>query len=566
LRKLRITAAVVLAAVAVLALLSFLTRPPHAAILNRPDWTPASVVVAGAYHIHSKQSDGSGSIDEIAAAAARAHLQFVIITDHGDGTLAPPPAYRHGVLVIRGVEISTTGGHYVALGMPAAPYPLGGSPRAVAEDVERLGGFGIAAHPTSPKPALRWTGWNLPFGGIEWLNADSQWRRHSRWDLAVALAHYPFGPAASLTAIFQRPDEALMRWDALTERRRVVGLAGADAHARIGFDSDDPRERGWFVRLPGYESSFRAFSNHVELARPLTGNAADDGTAILDALEAGHLFTSIDGFAGPAAFELRAESGRHEAIEGDDLLLDGPVTIHARSNDPTAEFVLIADGTVAARAAGPQATFERAAEPGVYRVEVRRKGNTDAGAMPWIVSNPIYVRQTARAAPVPFPAPAPSATEPLVTGSKLRGWRTEQDETSRVTIERAPGSPRPRAIVAQFTLGGGASGGQYVAVTRHLDREVPLFDHVAFSARASDPLRLFVELRDDRGQRWRHSVYLSTASREIVLPYTDFTPIAGGTAALNVAQIHTLLFVIDMTNARPGTKGSVTLGEVRLQR
>ena len=55
-----------------------------------------------------------------------------------------------------GVEVSTNQGHYVALGCRAAPYPLGGDADAVAEDVARLGGFGIAAHPFSRRPELAW--------------------------------------------------------------------------------------------------------------------------------------------------------------------------------------------------------------------------------------------------------------------------------------------------------------------------------------------------------------------------------------------------------------------------
>ena len=45
------------------------------------------------------------------------------------------------MLIIDGVEISTTRGHYGAVGLTASPYPLGGEAREVAEDVERLGGF-----------------------------------------------------------------------------------------------------------------------------------------------------------------------------------------------------------------------------------------------------------------------------------------------------------------------------------------------------------------------------------------------------------------------------------------
>ena len=57
----------------------------------------------------------------------RAGLKFIVVTDHGDATRAPdPPVYRDGVLCLDAVEISTAGGHYIALDMPKAPYPLGG--------------------------------------------------------------------------------------------------------------------------------------------------------------------------------------------------------------------------------------------------------------------------------------------------------------------------------------------------------------------------------------------------------------------------------------------------------
>ena len=109
-------------------------------------------------------SDGTGSIDDIAAAAARAGLQFVILTDHGDGTRVPgPPSYRSGVLCIEAVEVNTTGGHLVALG--ARPVTLSrwrARREAVLEDVHRLGGMGIAAHPESPRESLRWRDGTCP--------------------------------------------------------------------------------------------------------------------------------------------------------------------------------------------------------------------------------------------------------------------------------------------------------------------------------------------------------------------------------------------------------------------
>ena len=128
-RRLVIILSLIIAAWAVWALVSL---PPPALALQPPA-APAGAPpsVRGAYHIHSRASDGTGTIPDIAAAAARAGLQFIIVTDHGDGLARPrAPRYLFGVLCIEAVEISTTDGHYAALGMSPPPFPAGrGGPR-----------------------------------------------------------------------------------------------------------------------------------------------------------------------------------------------------------------------------------------------------------------------------------------------------------------------------------------------------------------------------------------------------------------------------------------------------
>ena len=70
------------------------------------------VLIPSIIHVHTNRSDGLSPPDQVAAAAARAGLKFLIFTDHGDATRAPdPPSYRSGVLCLDGVEISTNGGH-----------------------------------------------------------------------------------------------------------------------------------------------------------------------------------------------------------------------------------------------------------------------------------------------------------------------------------------------------------------------------------------------------------------------------------------------------------------------
>ena len=226
---------------------------------------PPANVVRGAYHIHTDRSDGSGTVEEVAAAAARAGLQFIIVTDHGDGVRPPdPPVYRAGVLTLDAVELNTTGGHYAALGLPAAPYPLAGTPDAVLEDVKRLGGVGVATHPGSPRPSLKWTDWDAAFDGLEWINGDSEWRDEGRVPITRALLGYLLRAPEAMAALLDRPSDVLARWDRLTGSRRVFTVAGIDAHAWLGFSQrTDPDGGAVHLPIPGYEATFRTFSNHV---------------------------------------------------------------------------------------------------------------------------------------------------------------------------------------------------------------------------------------------------------------------------------------------------------------
>ncbi len=85
-----------------------------------------------------------------------------------------------------------------------------GEPRDVVEDVRRLGGFGIAAHPDSPKAQLRWIDWTAPIDGVEMLNLDTSWRvlasqpgLAGKRRLFTALLDYPFRPTEIVTSLIQ---------------------------------------------------------------------------------------------------------------------------------------------------------------------------------------------------------------------------------------------------------------------------------------------------------------------------------------------------------------------------
>lgn len=527
-------------------------------------WQAGAPAAIGVMHIHTQRSDGSGTPDDIAASAARAGLNFIVFTDHGDGTRAPdPPAYRSGVLCVDAVEISTSQGHYIALGLPRTPYPLGGDPRDVIEDVTRLGGFGFAAHSDSRKPALQWHEWTAPFDGLEWLNADSEWRDEGRVRLARALLTYPFRPVETLGAMLDRPDVTLLRWDGLSQRRRVIGVAGTDAHARVGVqDSDISGYRGrWFLRLPSYDMSFRTFALRVNLLRGFSGDATTDAGTLLAALRAGHVYTGIDAIASPAQLDFSATSAGVSAGQGDRIDPGSPITLRARVNATTGGVIVLRkNGNIATEHSVPELTFDAPASPAVYRVEVFLSPTLDRLAIPWIVSNPIYVE------PAGWDTSMPVAVRPAVDFWNVQGgpWHAEHDVGSSGVVLH--GDPPASSAALIFRLAGGGRDGQYAALAMSAGNALTGHDRFSFVAQAAGPMRISVQARQPSGARWQRSIYLDSHPREVTVPFQQMAPVdPAGPPHFVASEIDTVLFVVDTTNSAPGAEGRFEVRELRVE-
>jgi hypothetical protein len=574
----------------VLALLAYLllTLPPapRASVASSDAAALAApVVLRGAYHIHTTTSDGTGTMDEVAAAAARAGLQFIIVTDHGDGTRTPlPPSYRSGVLCIDAVEISTSGGHYAALGLSgAAPYRLAGEPRDVVEDVHRFGGFGIAAHPDSPKRELRWTGWDTPFDGVEWLNEDTEWRDESYLSLLRAALHYTVRPAETLGALANHTRDVLDRWDALTPQRRIVGLVAVDAHARFGLGRGrEPYAGTVILRVPSYEASFRSFTLRLEMSAAPSGDAGRDANRVLQAIRNGHIYATLDALAQPGPIGFTASSGsgwrQHTARMGDFLQPDGVVTFDAAAAAPAASTMrLLCDGRVVKEVAPPErlhyeqqpapAGAPSASLPASCRVEV---GWDQSGKRTtWVATNPIYLRA---ADPPPPVVAVPPAQQTWRVGAGRGQWLVEHDPQTIATAGLATlVDPAGPVNEMRFRLRSGERAGQYAAMVTSDIASIAEATRVSFSAWADKPMRISVQLRAPTslvdGDRWQRSVYLDTQKRAITVPFADMTRALPGAAEHPpLASVRSLLFVVDTVNTLPGVAGRVTIGDVRLER
>ena len=102
-------------------------------------------------HIHSSYSDGRDGIEAILAAAVEKGLDGIAITDHDtlEGAFLAERIVQErklDLLVIPGVEVSTSDGHLLALGIRELP-PRGRSPEETIEFVHCGGGIAIVSHP-----------------------------------------------------------------------------------------------------------------------------------------------------------------------------------------------------------------------------------------------------------------------------------------------------------------------------------------------------------------------------------------------------------------------------------
>ncbi len=559
-----IAATTVMTAVVALYVSTTLPRPA----ISLDDRAPSNHI-AGAYHIHTNRSDGTGTVDEVAMAASRAELRFIILTDHGDGTRAPdPPAYLHGVLTIDAVELNTREGHVVALGLDAAaPYPLAGLAQDVIEDVHRMGGVVILAHPDSPRSELSWRGEGMGGAdGIEWINADSEWRDESAARLMRAAVSALVRPPEAIASMFSRPVRSFQRWDRASRTRAIVGVAAVDAHANIPWrEQEEPRQSSGFER-PSYETMFRTLVQTVVPDRPLTGDAAVDAAAIVGAMRAGRTYSTVRAQAWPSALIFEAEHEGSRFVMGDRLgASTAAVALSARAlNAPGSQVTLLRNGQPHRTGQGTLVVPDISA-PGVYRVEVSLP-DTD---LPWIVSNAITIEgdmggPTGGRGGGEGPPARAGVMQPRPVAPDASRWSLEQDASSGGTV-----GVEEERVRFDFRLGPGIPRGQYAAIAYAPDDDAGI-ETVNFTASASAPVRVSVQVRLPEGhgrtaQRWRKSIYVDRTPRPFMLRLQDFEPADRPTARRPiVTPIQSLLIVADTVNSRPGATATVWLSDLVL--
>lgn len=320
----------------------------------------------GVIHCHSKYShDSQGSQEEIIGAAKRTGMNFLIMTDHPSSKAIPRglKGWHEGIFFLVGAELSQGGWSMLALDI--RQYLEQDQPtQQLLEEIKGQEGLAFVGHMEGVKT------WDFEgYDGLEVYNVHADLAGDPRFYMLLKALLLP--PNFFYASSVDRPSRNLARWDELSRERKVVAIAGNDAHANVKL----------FFGVAGtvgpYEQVFKIVSTHI-LAKELNQQA------LRDALKQGHCYFSMDIFGDGTGFKLLAQDGHRQVIMGDEIEWSSSLELKAYSPG-RGRIKLLKSGQLVHQVEGQLLDY-RPPGPGVYRVEVYRKGRF------WLCSNPIYVR------------------------------------------------------------------------------------------------------------------------------------------------------------------------------
>ena len=345
----------------------------------------------GNLHIHTTYSDGTAEFGELAEAASKAGLDYLIATDH-NVYVGDHEGWYDDTLVLVGEEVHDPArsevNHYLALNVHEEMVSLAGDPQGLIDGVLARGGIGFLAHPYersgryANEPEIDWVDWGVKgYNGLEIWNYMSEFKSHLP-DLSRALL-YAYVPKLAISGPYP---QALVKWDELLARHKVYAIGGSDAHGIV-------YQAGPFKRrLFSYEHLFRAVNTHILVSEQWSGDVAHDGQLVYDALACGRSFVGYDSLASTKGFRFTAEHDGESYIMGDEFQANGRVRFHVWTPGK-ARLRLMLNGFCVAETNGREMTYDGRA-PGAYRVEARRSYMLKSRG--WIYSNPIFVRTQRR--------------------------------------------------------------------------------------------------------------------------------------------------------------------------
>ncbi|MEA4813216.1 MAG: CehA/McbA family metallohydrolase [Anaerolineaceae bacterium] len=346
-----------------------------------------------AIHMHTNYSDGNGSHQDLLAAAMKAGIDAIIITDH-NVLVQEAETYlqkgRRKVLMLIGEEVHDTtlkgaGSHLLVFGHNRELARFAQNPQTLINQAKSAGGLCFIAHPfedslpASGEGEFGWRDWSVKaFTGIELWNQLSEFKTRSQ-SMPLILRNILF-PRSMAEGPLER---TLKLWDELllTHKQPVVAIAGNDAHnipVAVG-----PLK----AHVYPYDYHFKSFSNHLVVSSKLSGEINQDRRMIYEAVGNGHSFLAYDQIHSARGFRFTVNTKDGTFIMGDKVDSANGLTFQARL--PVRGHIrLLKDGKLIKESRDREVLTHITTEPGIYRVEVYQDYLGKHRA--WIFSNPIY--------------------------------------------------------------------------------------------------------------------------------------------------------------------------------
>ncbi len=335
----------------------------------------------GCVHIHTTFSDGSKTLEDVAAIADSVGLDYILISDHMTLELreAGKEGYYGKTLTLIGYEHNDREdcNHYLLFGTESV-LPVDMAPVDYVAEGARQGALGIIAHPDEIRPRLGkypsypWLAWDArEFDGIEIWNQMSEWMENLKPYNKLKML---FSPRKFL----QTPtDRILKKWDELNIERKIAGIGAIDVH---GF----PYKLGPIrITIFPYKVQFKSLRTHLLLPERLSSDLNQAKKQIYDAIRDCRVFASNYRWGDASGFEFYARRGGETVISGGRLETNENARMTARLPEK-GQFKLIRDGNIVLESNGDFMEYSPS-QKGLYRVEVCRNGRG------WIYSNHIRI-------------------------------------------------------------------------------------------------------------------------------------------------------------------------------
>lgn len=345
----------------------------------------------GVIHVHTAIGGHStGNFDELIGGAAKSDLDFVVMTEHTNALYDTSALTLQGkigdTLFVNGQEVETATDRFLLLtGSADAGKANKISTADFLQTIRAQNKLAFITYPEKHKT------WDADFDGIEVFSLHTNAKRMNPAFAALdALWSYYSYPELVLAKYFRRPDQNLKQYDEITKTRKSTLFAGTDAHSNIGFHlfGDDAGNKLISIKIDDYATIFRAMRNHVLIEK---GESLTTET-LLDALKKGRCFIGLDVLSDTGGFSFTANVGAESKQMGDEIVLTENLILKI-SAPQTARFVIFKNGEqVHEETSQAQISFP-AKETGTYRTEIYLDSlGAPFDKMPWIISNPIYIK------------------------------------------------------------------------------------------------------------------------------------------------------------------------------